>query len=58
MKLYNLYYNNLKINKFPLSMKALNDIARNNSKVLRKMHEGRLIDIPTNKIEIVEVTVV
>jgi hypothetical protein len=58
MKLYNLYYNNLKINKFPLSAHAVTEIARNNSSVLRKVHEGRILEIPTSKVEIVQVTIV
>ena len=51
MKLYNLYYKNIKINGFPVSAKVVNE-------VLHQDKNGQLIEIPINKIDIVQVTIV
>jgi hypothetical protein len=58
MKLYNLYYKNIKINGFPVSAKVVNEVIHQDKKSISKMQNGQLIEIPINKIDIVQVTIV
>jgi hypothetical protein len=58
MKLYNLYYKNMKINHFPIAPKAVMEILSPDRRSIKKMKNGQIIEIPTNKIEVIPVTIV
>lgn len=55
---YNLYYNNQKINKRPISKADLDKIQAN--KIINKYNDKtkELVEIPTNRIEIIKCYVV
>ena len=55
---YNLYYNNEKLNKHPLSQSELNQVQ--NSKVINKYNKitNDIVAIPTDKVEIIKCYVV
>ena len=50
---YNLYYNNEKLNKRPLSQSELDQVQ--NSKVINKYNKitNDIVTIPTDKVEII-----
>ena len=58
MKCYNVYYKNLKLNQFPLKDKEINAILSNRNKVIRKMMNDEIIDIPIDKLKIIKCTIV
>ena len=58
MKSYNVYYKNLKLNQFPLKDKEINAILSNRNKVIRKMINDEIIEIPIDKLKIIKCTIV
>ena len=48
----------MKLNGFPVSKNIVSQILTQNRKTISKMHNGELMEIPINKIEIVQVTIV
>ena len=58
MKCYNVYYKNLKLNQIPLKDKEINAILSNRNKVIRKMINDEIIEIPIDKLKIIKCTIV
>jgi hypothetical protein len=58
MKRFNVYYNNIKLNKYPLKEREVEEIKNSKFKVVRKEIYGEIVDIPIEKLTIYKCTIV
>ena len=58
MKRYNLFYNNIRLNNFPLKKEDVDKIYESKVDKVKKNINGELITIPLNKINVIQVTIV
>ena len=58
MKRFNVYYNNIKLNKYPLKEREIEEIKNSKFKVVRKEIYGEIVDIPIEKLTIYKCTIV
>lgn len=58
MKRYNLFYNNIRLNNFPLKKEDVDKIYESKVDNVKKNINGELITIPLNKINVIQVTIV
>lgn len=58
MKRYNLFYNSIRLNNFPLKKEDVDKIYESKVDNVKKNINGELVTIPLNKINVIQVTIV